>query len=140
MGHRWLAASKSGGVVPSNMAIRGIQILSVARWTTRIIGTLLLLLIAIFAIGEGVPNPIILSPRELLLFAALTTMIIGLVLAFRWEGIGGLLILGGFAFFSIVNQRISLNIVFLPWLLTGLIYLGCWWIKGKVAGSFSTPS
>lgn len=91
-----------------------LPILTVARWTARILGTLLLLQIAVFAMGEGVPNPLNLSRRELLLFAALATMIVGQIAAFRWEGIGGLLILGGFAFFSIVNHRISLNIVFGP--------------------------
>ncbi|MGA2258600.1 MAG: hypothetical protein ABSG53_28375 [Thermoguttaceae bacterium] len=120
------------------MAINGFPILTVARWTARIIGTLLLLLIAVFAIGEGMPNPLSLSIRELLLFAALATMIVGLVFAFRWEGIGGLLILGGFACFSMVNHRISMNIVFGPWLLTGLIYLACGWMKSKVASSSSS--
>ena len=57
--------------------------------------------------------------------AAILTMMVGLVVAWKWEGIGGVLILGGFAFLSIVNHRISINIVFGPWLLTGLIYLAC---------------
>ena len=115
------------------MAINDLPILTVVRWTARIIGTLLLLLMAVFAIGEGVPNPSILSPREILLFAALAMMILGQIVAFRWEGIGGILILSGFAFFSIVNHRISLNVVFGPWLLTGLLYLGCWWMKRRAA-------
>ena len=106
----------------------------------RTIGTLLLLLIAFFAMGEGIPNPFILSPREILLFAALATMIFGQIAAFRWEGIGGVLILAGFVFFSVVNHRISINIVFGPWLLTGMISLGCWWMKRKSAGASSSPS
>ncbi len=61
-----------------------LSVLTIARWTARIIGTLLLLLIAIFAIGEGMPNPFILSPREILLFAAPATMLVGLIVAFRW--------------------------------------------------------
>jgi len=66
-------------------------------------------------------------------------MIIGQIAAWKWEGIGGLLILSGFVFFSIVNHRISINIVFGPWLLTGLLYLACGWMKNKVAGSSSSP-
>jgi len=110
-----------------------LPVLTVARWTARILGTLLLLLIAVFAIGEGLPNPLILSQREILLFIAMLTMIVGQIAAWKWEGIGGLLIVGGFAFFSIVNHRISINIVFGPWLVMGLIYFGCGWIKRRAA-------
>jgi len=108
-------------------------LLTVARWTARILGTLILAVIVTFAIGEGVPNPFLLSQREILLFIVILTMIIGQIAAWKWEGIGGLLILSGFAFFAIVNHRISINIVFGPWLLTGLLYLGCGWMKRKVA-------
>ena len=69
------------------------QILTVAHWTACVVGTAILVLVAIFAIGEGLPNPFALHPRELLLFAALATMIVGLVVGWKWEGIGGLLIL-----------------------------------------------
>ena len=117
-----------------------LPILTVARWTARVIGTLLLLLIAVFAIGEGMPNPLTLNSRENLLSVALLTMIVGQIAAFKWEGIGGLLILSGFVFFSVVNHRISINIVFGPWLLTGMIFLGCWWMKRKSAGASSSPS
>ncbi len=34
------------------------------------------------------------------------TMIVGLVVAWNWEGGGGLLILGGFNFFAIVNHGV----------------------------------
>jgi len=117
-----------------------VTFLAGARWTARTIGTLLLLLIAIFAMGEGMPNPLSLSIRELLLFAAILSMIVGQIAAWKWEGIGGVLILGGFAFFCIVNHGIPLNIVFGPWLLTGLIYLGCWCMKRSAANSTSSPS
>jgi len=103
------------------------------RWTARIIGTLLLLLIAVFAIGEGLPNPLILSPREILLFAAIAMMLVGLIVAWKWEGIGGLLILGGYIFFAVVNHGAPFNIVFGPWLLTGLLYLACGLMKSKAA-------
>jgi hypothetical protein len=58
-------------------------------------------------------------------------MIVGQVVAWKWVGIGGFLILGGFALFSIVNHGVSLNIVFGPWLVTGLLYLVCWWRTPK---------
>jgi hypothetical protein len=109
------------------------HILIVARWTARVIGTLLLLLIAQFAIGEGVPNPLHGSVAENLLTVAMLTMIVGQILAWKWEGIGGLLILAAFALFAVVNHGVPMNIVFAPWLLTGLLYLGCWWMKARMA-------
>ncbi len=111
------------------------RIVTVARWTARAIGTALLVLIAILAIGErGGPNPLHGSLRENLLGSALLTMLIGQIVAWRWEGIGSLFILGGFALFTIVNPGVRLNqslVVVGPWLVTGLLYLICWWRSGK---------
>jgi hypothetical protein len=58
-------------------------------------------------------------------------MIVGLAVGWKWEGIGGLLILGGFAFFSVVNHRFVVNALIGPWLLAGLLYLACRWVEGK---------
>ena len=80
--------------------------LTVATWTARIVGSLILLLILAFAIGEGVPNPLHGLVRRNPLTFALVTMMVGLVLAWKWEGIGGLLILGGLAFVVIVNHGV----------------------------------
>ncbi len=113
------------------MAINELPILSVVRWTARIIGTAILLLIMAFAIGEGVPNPFAQPVRVNLLFAAMFTMVMGLILAWKWEGIGSLLILGGFAFFAVVNHGIKLNLAFGPMLAVGLIYSVCGWMAKR---------
>ena len=102
-------------------------ILTMLRWTARVVGIALLILIATFAVGEGVPNPLAMSVLENLLTIGILTMLVGQLLAWKWEGLGGLLIVGGFALFAIVNHGISFNIVFGPWLATGLMYLICWW-------------
>jgi hypothetical protein len=114
------------------------RIVTVVRWTARTIGIALLGLIAVFAIGEGVPNPLVLSLRENLLSVVLLTMIVGQILAWKWEGLGSLLILGGFALFAIVNHGVPLNVVFGPWLVTGLLYLICWWRKLKAVRRWKT--
>jgi hypothetical protein len=62
------------------------------------------------------------------------TMIVGQVVAWKWEGVGGLLVLGAFVLFAVVNHGVPLNVVFGPWLLTGLLYLACGWMKSKAAG------
>jgi hypothetical protein len=106
------------------------RIISVARWTARTIGVGLLALIAILAIGEGGPNPMQVSLRENLLGAALLAMLVGQIVAWKWEGTRGLLVLGGFVLFAIVNPGVRLNqslVVAGPWLVTGLLYVVCWW-------------
>ena len=111
------------------------RVVTVLRWTARVIGTLILLLIAALAIGEGLhPARLFESLRVTLLTVAMLTMMGGTVVGWKWEGIGGLLILGGFVFFAIVKYGDALNIVFGPWLLAGLLYLECWWMKSKAAG------
>lgn len=67
------------------------------RWTARIVGTAILVLIAAIAIGEGVPNLLAQPLPVNLLFVAMLTMVVGLIAAWKWEGIGGLLTLGGMA-------------------------------------------
>ena len=104
---------------------------TILRWAARTIGIGLLVLIAAFAIGEGVPNPLRGSLRENMLTIGLLTMIVGQIVAWKWEGIGSLFILGGFALFATVNHEVPLNIVFGPWLVTGLLYLLCWWKRPK---------
>ncbi len=121
------------------MAINERQILTIARWTARVVGTLILLLIAVFAIGEGVPNPLHGLLRENLLTVAMLTMIVGQIAAWKWESIGGVLILGAFGLFAVVNHRFQINIVFVPWLLTGLLYLGCGWMKSRIGSAPSPP-
>jgi hypothetical protein len=107
------------------------RIIAVVRWTARIIGIAILGLITAFAVGEGVPNPLRGSLPENMLTVALLTMIFGQLLAWKWEGIGGILIVGGFALFAIVNHGVPLNVVFAPWLVTELLYLICWWRMPK---------
>jgi hypothetical protein len=104
---------------------------TVLRWAARIIGIALLWLIATFAIGEGGPNPLRGSLPENLATIGFLTMIVGQVVAWKWEGMGSILILGGFTLFAIVNHGVPLNIVFAPWLVTGLLYLVCWWRKPR---------
>ena len=107
-------------------------VLIVARWTGRVIGTAILALIVAIAVGEGLPNPFTQPLDVNLLSVAMLAMITGLIVAWKWEGVGGLLILGGLGFFAAVNHGVRLNVVFGPMLLTGLLFLFCWWRTPKI--------
>ena len=105
--------------------IVAVGLLLVLRWTARILGSVVLLLVAAFAVGEGVPNPLAQPLAVNLLFIAIATMVIGLLVAWKWEVIGGTLILGGLGLFAIVNHGIRFNLVFGPILAVGLLHLLC---------------
>lgn len=102
---------------------------TVLRWTARIIGIAQLgpvILTAVWAIRQGVPNPFTASLQENLVGMAMLTMTLGVFIGWKWEGIGGLLIVGGVAL-DAVNYGIWLNVPTVAWLVTGLLYLICWW-------------
>ncbi len=110
-----------------------LGLLLVLRWTARILGFLVLLLIAAFAVGEGVPNPLAQPPTVNLLFAAFLTMVVGLLVAWKWESTGGILILGGLGLFAVVNHGFRFNLVFGPILAVGLLHLLCGCLRNWMA-------
>jgi hypothetical protein len=107
---------------------------TVLRWVARVLGTALVLLIAAFAVGEGVPNPLHSSLAVSLCHVGMFAMLAGQIVAWRWEGVGGSLIIGSFVLFSVANHGMPLNIVFAPWLATGLFYHLCWWRTRRAKG------
>ena len=109
-------------------------ILTVARWTARIVGTTILVLIFAIAVGEGVPNPINQPLDVKLLSVAMLAMVFGLAVAWKWESVGGILILGGLGFFAMVNRGIKLNVVFGPMLAVGLLYVACGSWRARARG------
>ncbi len=103
-------------------------------WTARTIGIPLFGLLLVLTLGDGLPNPLAASLRENLFATVVLTMLFGLILAWRWEGVGSLLILGGLVLFATADHGILLNIVFTPWLVMGLLYLVCWVGKHRAGG------
>ncbi len=73
------------------------------------------------------------SAREGPLLVAELIIAIGLIVAWKWEGLGSLLILGGTAFLAIVNYGVHF-MVFGPLLLMGFLFLCCWWRTPKRTG------
>jgi hypothetical protein len=73
------------------------RLVKMVRWIARLGGSLLLLLVVVIALGEGLPNFLKLTPPELVLQVALLGMMLGIITAWKWEGIGGSLVLAGFA-------------------------------------------
>ncbi len=61
----------------------------VLRWFARLVGVLLLLLLAAFAVGEGLPNPLAMLTAEQWLSVALLVMVAGLIVAWKWHASAG---------------------------------------------------
>lgn len=109
-----------------------VKVVKILRWFARILAGLLILILLAFFVGEGIPNPVHLSHRELLLFIAFLVMISGLLFGWRKEGISSLLVLGGFVFFVVINHGIRLNFIFATIPLTGILFLIVWLLKKKL--------
>ena len=65
----------------------------IGRWTARIAGTLMALFFLAFFVGEGFPNIFRLPWRESLSVLAMSAVVVGLLLAWIWEGLGGAVVL-----------------------------------------------
>jgi hypothetical protein len=77
-------------------------------WTARVIGSLLVGFILLLAIGEGVPD-LFTQPFVIQIgFLALTLVVLGILLAWRWEFVGGTISLAGWILFIVV-EKISLQ-------------------------------
>lgn len=60
------------------------------RWTARIAGTVLVVLVMIIAIGEGLPNVFTQPWNVQIGFLALALMLVGILAGWRWELFGGI--------------------------------------------------
>ena len=99
------------------------------RWTARIIGTLLVLTIVLFAIGEGMPNPFTQPMAVQVGFLALALMIVGILGAWRWELPGGTLSLVGWSLFVVAVMRPSRG---LNWFVGALALPGVLYVAGAL--------
>ncbi len=112
------------------MSIKSELPLQIIRWTARILGAGLLLLVLVFAVAEGVPNPLRLTFHEKLAMSGLLSILIGIAVAFKREGLGGGIILAGFVWFwghdIAMIGYFRINSVFLLFALTGVLFVESW--------------
>jgi hypothetical protein len=107
------------------------------RWVARILALLMACFILFMAIGEGF-NPAKLNGRELLLSAAFFVTWVGLWFGWRWEGLGGLLVVAGMAGFYGLDfalsgfRQLPRGPVFPMLALPGFLFLACWfWQRAR---------
>lgn len=132
-----LFVNNKGGIMK---AIRFSQksLLSSLRFLAHLFSVLLIFVVVLLVLGESFPRLSNATVNELLLTLSLLVLLIGLFAAWKWEGIGGTLIILGFLLFFILNSassdQLKLGIFFLLFPLTGLLYLFCCWKERKPKG------
>jgi len=103
---------------------------TIFRWTARVVGTVMVGFSMLIAIGEGVPNPFTQSFVIGLGFLALTLVLTGILLAWRWEFSGALMSIVGWVLFVVaenINWRNSLFFILLG--VPSLLYLGSYFLR-----------
>ena len=101
------------------------------HWVARVMAAVLLLITGGILYGNGLPNPLELTGIELLLFGAFFLMMLGAALGWRFERLGGVLLLLSFGFFWAMNamatRRFPISVVFAMFGVAGVLYLLSWW-------------
>ena len=98
------------------------------RWIARLLAAGLAVLIVIITIGHGgPPNPFKQPTPVVLEFIGIAIAVIGLIVGWKWPGIGGVMVLAGIGVFHIIEGKLWLGWVFGLFALTGILYLLGWW-------------
>ena len=120
----------------SSSQYRPILVLTSLRWFARFWGLAFAVLILALAIGEGF-NPAKLKTKELLLTVPFFVAWLGLLLGWRWEGWGGILVVAGIAGFCLIHFVVTGFGRFPGWAfpaigVPGLLYLLSWFCRRKI--------
>ncbi len=106
------------------------RVVTLVRWVTHVLSVLIIFFFAVMIGGElmqgRTPH---LRPREILVFAAMAAQLIGLLIAFRKETPGGLMVLAGFLLQAAALPNSVLNPYFAVLPFTGLLRLSCAWLE-----------
>ena len=105
------------------------------RWTARILGVFLVIGISSIAIGEGMPNPLTVALPMQIMFLAFALILLGILVAWRWEFAGAVISLAGWCVFMIglaISPR-GLTVTAVVLAVPGLLYLASVWLRRKIA-------
>jgi hypothetical protein len=108
-------------------------------WLARLSALAMAGLILLLAVGEG-SHPAKLRLPELILFVPFFVTWLGLFVGWRWEGLGGILVLVGMAGLYLTHfaltgfGRFPHGWAFPAIAVPGLLFLLCWYLRRKGAG------
>ena len=97
------------------------------------LGCALVTLVAMIAIGEGMPNPLTQPPAVQVGFLAMALLLAGMLVAWRWELTGAVVSLGGWCLFmGAVVPAGRMNWFVAALAIPGLLYLGSALIRRRL--------
>ena len=118
-------------------------IISIIRWLARFLGVFLFLFFAWFSIEFGVDNPTHMNPQLVKLFYTHMLMMLALIVVWRFELFGGLILVIAYSYFSFVNHTFWTNPIYPIFFFIGLLHLLSWtfrygWklFKGEFCGRY----
>jgi hypothetical protein len=95
----------TAGVVITSFALKGVFEMTLLRWIARILSGLVIAFGVLSFLGDHRPF-VTLSMTDKIGLSVMGVILLGMLLAWRWERTGGLIIVGGFVLLAIINQRI----------------------------------
>lgn len=98
----------------------------ITRWLARFLGVFLFLFFVWFAIEFGIDNPANLCPQLLRLFIAHIIMMIALLVVWRFEFLGGVILIITYIYFSIVNHTFWTNSIYPIFFFIGILHFISW--------------
>ena len=109
---------------------------SIIRWVARIIGTLSVAVFLFFFVADCVEKGrILIESDRLLMIVFMFLTFVGLIVAWKWEGIGGTMALIGLIAFNILSPasvtRAALYFMTGLYGLPALLFVLCWWQTRK---------
>lgn len=110
------------------------------QWIARIGGALLTLLFLAFLFGEGPPNLAAMTVRERLFSVGIAGVVVGLSLAWKWEGLGGLVTVAGYSLMLVIDPGTISAKLFLMGGALGLLHLACWWGLRSTGSTMRLPA
>ena len=119
------------------------------RWAARLLGLALLAVVALIfvsdgALGRDLPALHAMSVTGNALWVVLLLALAGILVAWRWEGAGGLIIVASILLFQSVNALSGgywrASVLDPLFYLTGLLFLWNWWRTAAADSSLSLPN
>ena len=105
-------------------------LITIIRWVARILALLLAVMVLIFVTGEGI-NVSTMSPGDIVMGIIFAIVWLGLILAWHWEGTGGLMITTGTILFILLDYFFTGHVLrfwlFFAFLVPGFLFLYCSW-------------